>query len=119
MAGGVGVRRWGDGRARGPAGTGSSREESTLATRGRAGRRQGGIRRGRAGARALRSGAPPPPARARTLWCGCTSMKSGGTMDTASWRLIAPASVARFMKSWIAASHGSWAGERGRGVRLA
>lgn len=34
-------------------------------------------------------------------------MKSGGTIETASWREIAPASVARFMNSWIAASHGS------------
>ena len=39
-------------------------------------------------------------------------MNSGGTIDTASWRLMAPASVARFMKSWIWLSHGSCWGER-------
>jgi hypothetical protein len=43
--------------------------------------------------------------RARTLWCGATAMNSGGTMDTASWRVMLPASLAAFINSWMSASH--------------
>lgn len=42
---------------------------------------------------AVGGGRPP------TLWCGCTSRNSGGTMDTASWRVMPPLSFSRFMNS--------------------
>ncbi len=42
-----------------------------------------------------------------TRWCGCTSRKRGGTMDTASWRVMPPLSFSRFMKSCTAASASS------------
>jgi hypothetical protein len=49
---------------------------------------------------------------APTLWCGCTSRNSGGTMDTASWRVIPPLSFSRFMNSCTCPRHDCVAGCR-------
>ena len=49
-----------------------------------------------------RPAAPPPI----TLWCGCTSSRSGGIMLTASCREMLPVSVSA-MRNWCRRQYGS------------
>jgi hypothetical protein len=39
-----------------------------------------------------------------TAWCGCTLRRKGGSMDTASWRLMAPTAVSSMRYLWTSLS---------------